>query len=92
MTSGKSGQLLGHFEHEKDESEDAEKKGRHMGTKIQQKLEEIGGSEALIGIMADSTNENTGWENGAIRAVEEKLGRNLIWLICSLHTLERQLR
>ena len=63
-----------------------------MATKLKQKLEEIEGKEALLGIMADSTNENTGWENGAIRCLEEKLGKNLIWLICSLHTLERILR
>ena len=41
MTSGKSGQLLGHFEYEKDESEDAERKGRHMATKLKQSVFEL---------------------------------------------------
>ena len=92
MTSGKSGKLLGHFEYKKDDAEGAERKGRAMATKILEKIQEIRGENALLGIMSDSTNENTGWENGAIWCLEEKMGKNLFWLVCSLHTLERQLR
>ena len=92
MTSGKSGKLLGHFEYKKDDAEGAERKGRAMATKILEKIQEIRGENALLGIMSDSTNENTGWENGAIACLEQKMGKNLFWLVCSLHTLERQLR
>lgn len=92
MTSGRDGELLGHFDYKKDESENAERKGRAMATKIVEKLQEIEGEEALVGIMADSTNENTGFRDGTIRATEEKLNKNLVWVVCSLHTLERQLR
>ena len=92
MTSGRDGELLGHFEYVKDESVGAERKGRAMATKIVEKIQEIEGEEALVGIMADSTPENTGFKEGTIRATEEKLGKNLVWVICSLHTLERQLR
>ena len=92
MTSGRDGELLGHFEYVKDDSDNAERKGRAMATKIVEKLQEIEGEEALVGIMADSTNENTGFRDGTIRATEEKLNKNLVWVVCSLHTLERQLR
>ena len=63
-----------------------------FATKIVEKLREIDGEEAIVGIMADSTKENTGHIAGTIRATEEKMDKNLIWVICSLHTLERQLR
>ena len=92
MTSGRDGELLGHFEYVKDDSDNAERKGRAMATKIVDKLREIDGEEAIVGIMADSTKENTGHNHGTIRATEEKMDKNLVWVICSLHTLERQLR
>ena len=92
MTAGKSGALVSHFEYEKGEGADAVKKGRHMGQKIVEKVREIGGQDAIVGISADSTNENTGPKGGAIRCAEEELDKNLIWLICSIHTLETQLR
>ena len=83
---------MGHFEYVKDDSDNAERKGRAMATKIVEKLREIDGEEAIVGIMADSTKENTGHNHGTIRATEEKMDKNLIWVVCSLHTLERQLR
>ena len=83
---------MGHFEYVKDDSDNAERKGRAMATKIVEKLREIDGEEAIVGIMADSTKENSGHIAGTIRATEEKMDKNLIWVICSLHTLERQLR
>ena len=83
---------MGHFEYVKDDTDNAERKGRAMATKIVEKLREIDGEEAIVGIMADSTKENTGHNHGTIRATEEKMDKNLIWVICSLHTLERQLR
>ena len=50
---------------------------------IDQSLQAIGG---------DSTNVNTGWEGGAMHWVEVKLGRELNWLVCALHTNELPLR
>ena len=92
MTAGKSGSLVTHFEYEKGEGLDAVRKGRFMGQKIVEKVREIGGVKAIVGINADSTNENTGPKGGAIRCAEEELNMNLIWVICSIHTLETQLR
>ena len=92
LTAGKNGALLGHFEYKKEEGENAVRKGRHMGKKIAEKIREVRGEKALVGIMADSTNENTGSKAGAIRCAEEELDKNLIWVICSIHTLECQLR
>ena len=63
-----------------------------MALKILEKVREIEGEKALVGIMADSTNENTGPNAGAIRCYEEESNKNLIWVICSIHTLETQLR
>lgn len=40
----------------------------------------------------DSTNVNTGWENGIIRSIETCLQRPLQWLICLLHLNELPLR
>ena len=68
------------------------RKGRHMAIKIVEKVRQIGGEEAMIGMMADSTGENTGQYAGAIRSAELELDKNLIWVICSIHTLECQLR
>ena len=42
--------------------------------------------------MCDSTNENTGWANGALQYLERYLGRNLLWLVCDLHTLEKTMK
>nr|CAI5823863.1 unnamed protein product [Callosobruchus analis] len=44
----------------------------------------------LIG--CDGTNVNTGWKGGAIRLIEEQLGRPLQWAICLLHTNVKPLR
>ena len=45
-----------------------------------------------VGVMCDSTNENTGWINGALVNLEKLLGRNLLWLVCDLHTLEKTMK
>ena len=83
---------MSHFEYEKVEGADAVRKGRFMGQKIVEKVRQIGGEEAIVGIKADSTNENTGPRGGAIRCAEEDLDKNLVWVICSIHSLETQLR
>lgn len=37
---------------------------------------------------SDSTNVNTGWENGVNARMEVFLGRRLVWFVCMLHTNE----
>ena len=36
----------------------------------------------------DFANVNTGWDGGCMHWVSVKLGRNLIWLVCVIHTNE----
>ena len=40
----------------------------------------------------DSTKFNTGWHKGVIAWIEKKLGRNLTWAICQIHTNELSLQ
>lgn len=47
-------------------------------------------SWSVIG--CDGTNVNTGWKAGAIRTIEEKIGKPLQWCICLLHGNELPLR
>ena len=46
----------------------------------------------LVCIGSDSTNVNTGFNNGVIRRIEIELGRPLHWSICLLHLNELPLR
>lgn len=46
----------------------------------------------LVCIGSDSTNVNTGFNNGVIRRMEIELGRPLHWSICLLHLNELPLR
>jgi hypothetical protein len=46
----------------------------------------------LAAIGGDSTSVNTGWEGGAMHWVERKLNKNLVWIVCDLHTGELPLR
>ena len=51
---------------------------------------ELEESLALVG--SDSTASMIGWKSGAIRCMEEILGRPLQWVICLLHLNELPLR
>lgn len=48
--------------------------------------------ESLIAIASDGANVNTGSTSGIIRLFEEKLKRNLHWIICMLHLNELGLK
>ena len=49
-------------------------------------------STHLIAINGDSTNVNTGWGGGVINLMELKLGQNLNWIFCALHTKKLPLK
>ena len=55
-------------------------------------IRETESEDTLQAVLADGTNVNTGWRNGAIVEVERDLEKNLQWLICLLHTNELPLR
>ena len=44
--------------------------------------------ETVVSVSADGCPANTGNTNGAIRLIEELLGRPVQWLICTLHQNE----
>ena len=58
-------------------------------TKVEEDTE-LEESLALVG--SDSTASMIGWKNGAIRCMEEILGRPLQWVICLLHLNKLPLR
>jgi hypothetical protein len=49
-------------------------------------------TDQLVAIGCDGTIVNTGVNHGAIRLLEEQLGRPLQWLVCLLHANELPLR
>lgn len=52
---------MGHFSHEKEDTlETGVKKGKAMAIQIRDLAVKIGAENSIIGIMADSCNENTG--------------------------------
>ena len=55
-------------------------------------VRETGSEDTLQAVLADGTNVNTGWRNGAIVRVERDLEKNIQWLICILHMNELPLR
>ena len=55
-------------------------------------LVERGQDKILQAIGGDSTNLNTGGSGGTMHWVEVKLVRNLVWIVCDLHTGELSLR
>jgi len=48
--------------------------------------------DSIQAIGCDSTNLNTGHNGGIIHLLEKKLEKNLIWLVCLLHTNELPFR
>lgn len=45
-------------------------------------------SDQVVGISFDTTSANTGRLNGACVLIEQKLGKDLLWLACRHHVLE----
>jgi len=55
-------------------------------------IEEMGITDNIKAVGADSTPVNTGHRGGAIRLLEIRLGRALQWIICQLHLNELPFR
>ena len=60
-----------------------------VASKIISVIDDTDSRNTLKCLAMDGTNVNSGWKTGAIRRVEENLGRSLLWIICILHTNER---
>ena len=90
VCSEPGGKYLFHFT-----PEEASKQRKHaeiIANHLVAWLEERQLTEKLLAIGADSTNVNTGWQGGVIQWVEQKLKKNLVWIVCDLHTGELPLR
>ena len=74
------------------EATSGKKHSEILADQIVEWLRERGQDQVLRAIGGDSTNPNTGWSGGAMHWVEVKLGRNLVWIVCDLHTGELPLR
>jgi hypothetical protein len=84
-----SGEFLMHFTKDKVEGVKA---GRVIALRMVTFLKTFGIDATLQMIGADSTNLNTGNNEGAIALLEKLLGRRLVWSICLLHTNKLPLR
>ena len=51
-------------------------------------LEEFDSLESIRAILVDNTSVNTGWKNGLVVKLEDKLWRNLHAVGCALHQNE----
>ena len=56
-----------------------------MAQHIYDALEEFDSLESIRAILVDNTYVNTGWKNGLVDILEDKLGRNLHTVGCALH-------
>ena len=83
------GTFLMHFTREKVEGIRA---GQVIALRIVEFLAAYGIDSTLKMVAGDSTNLNTGCNEGAIALIEKQLGRRLVWSICMLHTNELPLR
>ena len=52
-------------------------------------LRDFESTETLLAVGTDGENKNTGWDNGAIKLLEDHLERPLSWVVCLLHFNER---
>lgn len=84
-----SGRYMTHFTPQK---EAGMKPAQSIAKKIAGFLEECGVTDTLKMVGADSTNTNTGCNNGILVNLERFLGKRLVWSVCLLHTNELPLR
>ena len=63
-----------------------------MAQHIYDALEEFDSLESTRAILIDSTSVNTGWKNGLVVKLEDKLGRNLHSVSYALHQNELPFR
>jgi len=66
--------------------------GEVMAQHVYDALEEFDSLESIKAILLDNTSVNTGWKNGLVVKLEEKLGRNLHTIGCALHQNELPFR
>ena len=59
-----------------------------LGENVIAQLTKYNMKDTVLSVKADSTNSNTGGDNGAIPSIEKILDRPLYWGICDLHTNE----
>ena len=48
--------------------------------------------ESIRAILVDNTSVNTGWKNGLVVKLEDKLGQNLHTVDCALHKNENEMK
>ena len=78
------GNYLFHFSPE--EATETVKSAEVVANNLIDLMAERGVAKSLKAIGGDSTNINTGWAGGVMQWVEKKVGRNLVWIVCMLHT------
>ena len=83
------GEFLTHFTRDK---VDGMKAAQVIANRIFEFLQQYAIDHTLCMVGCDSTNLNTGCNNGVIVNLERLLGRRLVWSICLLHTNELPLR
>ena len=63
-----------------------------MAQHVYDALEKFDSLEIIRAILVDNTSVNTGWKNGLVVKLEDKLGRNLHTVGCALHQNELPFR
>ena len=63
-----------------------------MAQHVYDALEKFDSLEIIRTILVDNTSVNTGWKNGLVVKLEDKLGRNLHTVGCALHQNELPFR
>ncbi|KAK6178315.1 hypothetical protein SNE40_013114 [Patella caerulea] len=66
--------------------------GDLQGEEAASVLEEFDSVDTLKAVLVDNTSTNTGWENGLVTCLENKIGRKLHTIGCSLHQNELPFR
>ena len=87
------GKYFSNFTPKVNPNDDVRKKARIVADSFNTRMEELGVDTNNIQCLAvDSTNLNTGWENGIITILEHSWDHNVVWIVCSLHIAELPLR
>ncbi|KAK3915674.1 tRNA uridine 5-carboxymethylaminomethyl modification enzyme 2, partial [Frankliniella fusca] len=62
--------------------------GKDIATEVLDQIESFKITEKVKCVCSDTTSTNTGCNNGAVKIIEDRLGRRLIYLACRHHALE----
>ncbi|KAE8752849.1 hypothetical protein FOCC_FOCC000194 [Frankliniella occidentalis] len=62
--------------------------GKDIANEVLQQLNNYNLADEVKCVCTDTTNSNTGWKSGAVKYIEDGLGRELIYLACRHHELE----